>query len=100
MGALFSLSLFQLTSPRLTPIPLTVQVRTKMGGAAPGTTNKPASALSQWAAGEGPLAKLPSGSFVTPYGEDTTHPGAAKVDKQEELLKICKDVSGVSVPGE
>lgn len=72
-----------------------------MGGAAPGSTDKPAQALLQWAAGEGSLAKLPSGSFFTASGKDSTHPGADNVAKQEELLKICKEVSGgVGVPGE
>lgn len=75
-------------------------VRTKMGGSAPGTTDKPAQALLQWAVGEGPLAKLPTGSFFTASGRDSTHPGADNEAKQEELLKICKDVSGVGVPGE
>ena len=75
-------------------------VRTKMGGAAPGSPNKPAKALSRWAAGEGPLAKLESGAFFTTDGQESTHPGADKVDKQEELLKICREVSGVAVPGD
>ena len=75
-------------------------VRTKMGGMAPGSTDKPAQALLQWAAGEGSLAKLPSGSFFTASGKDSTHPGADNEKKQEELLKICKEVSGVGVPGE
>lgn len=76
-------------------------VRTKMGGGmAPGGTSTPAKALAEWAAGKGPLAALKSGAFFTTSGEDSTHPGAGNVNKQEELLKICKDVSGVSVPGE
>jgi NAD(P)-dependent dehydrogenase (short-subunit alcohol dehydrogenase family) len=75
-------------------------VRTKMGGAAPGSTDKPAKALLQWAVGEGELAKLPSGSFFTVSGRESTHPGAGKEIKQEELLKICKEVSGVGIPGE
>lgn len=76
-------------------------VRTKMGGMmAPGGADKPAKALAEWAAGEGKLAGLRSGAFCTTRGEDTAHPGAANVKKQEELLQICKDISGVSVPGE
>lgn len=73
-------------------------VRTKMGGSAPSSTDKPAKALLQWAAGEGSLAKLPSGSFFTSSGQDSPHPGADNVAKQEELLKICGDVSGVKAP--
>ncbi len=70
-----------------------------MGGSAPGTTDKPAKVLTEWAAGEGFAAKLKSGAFFTTSGEDSAHPGAGKVDKQEELLKICSDLSGVPVPG-
>ncbi|CAM1505190.1 Fc.00g108270.m01.CDS01 [Cosmosporella sp. VM-42] len=76
-------------------------VRTKMGGsAAPGGMDKPAKALANWAVGEGPLAKLKSGAFLTTSGESSTHPGAGNVDKQEELLSICKEVSGCSIPGD
>ncbi|KAM5344421.1 hypothetical protein ACJ41O_012957 [Fusarium nematophilum] len=76
-------------------------VRTKMGGrSAPGSKDKPAKALADWAAGEGPLAKLKSGAFFTTRGETSTHAGAGDVDKQEKLLEICKQVSGCSVPGE
>jgi len=76
-------------------------IRTKMGGsAAPGSLDKPGSAIADWAAGQGPLAKLKSGSFCTTSGADSTNPGAGVESKQEELLKICKEVSGVWVPGE
>lgn len=74
-------------------------VRTKMGGMmAPGGSDKPAKALADWAVGEGKLAGLKSGTFFTTRGEESAHPGAGNVSKQEELLKICKDVSGVAVP--
>ena len=76
-------------------------VRTKMGGmAAPGGVDKSAKALASWASGEGPLVKLRSGAFMTTSGEDSAHPGAGNVAKQEELLEICKEVSGCSIPGE
>ncbi|KAL4900258.1 hypothetical protein BDW74DRAFT_188631 [Aspergillus multicolor] len=76
-------------------------VRTKMGGSmAPGGMDKPAKALAEWAVGKGPFASLRSGAFFTTGGEEAAHPGAGKVAKQEELLKICKEVSGVGVPGE
>lgn len=76
-------------------------VRTKMGGSmAPGGMDKPAKALAEWSVGQGKLASLKTGTYFTPGGEETTHPGAGNVKKQEELLKICKEVSGVSVPGE
>ncbi|KAF4120959.1 Short-chain dehydrogenase [Geosmithia morbida] len=76
-------------------------VRTKMGGtAAPGNADKSARALANWAAGKDALAKLPSGAFFTTSGEGSPHSGADNVDKQEELLGICKKVSGCSIPGE
>ncbi|KAK1148510.1 hypothetical protein N8T08_009516 [Aspergillus melleus] len=75
-------------------------VRTKMGGSmAPGGLEKPTKALAEWAAGEGSLAKLKSGTFFTPSGQDTPDSAAGNVSKQEELLSICQEVSGVSVPG-
>lgn len=74
-------------------------VRTKMGGAAPGSVDKPAKVLSEWAGGEGPMARLATGAFFTTSGQDSTHPGADDVGKQEELLSICQEVSGVAVPG-
>lgn len=76
-------------------------VRTKMGGMmAPGGMDKPAKALADWAAGQGKLAGLRSGAFFTTSGVDSAHPGAGNVGKQEELLRICREVSGVGVPGE
>ncbi|CAL5872497.1 uncharacterized protein PFLUO_LOCUS6761 [Penicillium psychrofluorescens] len=76
-------------------------VRTKMGGAgAPGGMDKPAKALAEWAIGSGQLAGLKSGTFFTTSGAESTHPGAGNVAKQEELLKVCGEVSGVAVPGD
>lgn len=74
-------------------------VRTKMGGSmAPGGMDKPAKALAEWAIGQGKLASLKSGTFFTPRGEESKHPGAGNVGKQEELLRICQEVSGVAIP--
>lgn len=76
-------------------------VRTKMGGsAAPGSAEKSAKALADWAAGEGPLTKVSSGAFVTVSGEDSPHPGANSKRQQEMLLDICREVSGCSIPEE
>ena len=72
-------------------------VRTKMGGAAPGSAKTPAKALAQWAVGDGPLSKVSSGAFVTTDGEESPHKGAGDESKQEELLVICQNISGVSV---
>ncbi|KAJ5808318.1 hypothetical protein N7474_009587 [Penicillium riverlandense] len=75
-------------------------VRTKMGGmSAPGGMDKPAKALAEWAVGSGQLAGLKSGTFFTTSGAESAHPGAGNVAKQEELLKVCGEVSGVDVPG-
>lgn len=74
-------------------------VRTKMGGSmAPKGTDQPAKALADWAVGKGELASLKSGAFFTTRGEETAHSGAGNVSKQEELLRVCKEVSGVDVP--
>jgi hypothetical protein len=62
--------------------------------------DEPAKALAEWAIGQGKLAGLPSGTFFTTGGAKSAHPGAGNVSKQEELLNICKEVSGVTVPGE
>lgn len=74
-------------------------VRTKMGGsAAPGGLDEPTEALASWAVGEGKLASVSSGAFVTSRGEEKPHPGTERVEKQDELLDICRKVSGVSIP--
>lgn len=76
-------------------------VRTKMGGmAAPGSVSSSAKALSGWCSGENSLAKVKSGAFVTTGGESSPHSGSENVDKQEELLGLCKRISECSVPGE
>ncbi|KAJ5104537.1 hypothetical protein NUU61_001884 [Penicillium alfredii] len=74
-------------------------VRTKMGGSmAPGGMEKPAKALAEWAVGQGKLASLKSGAFFTTRGEESADPGAGNVNKQEELLRICQEVSGTAIP--
>lgn len=76
-------------------------LKTKMGGSsAPGTTDKSSKVLAEWSAGEGFAAKLSSGAFFTTGGEQSPHGGADNVKKQEELMKICRDISNVAVPGE
>jgi len=75
-------------------------ISTKMGGrSAPGTTDKSSEVLTEWCEGEGFASKIESGAFFTTRGEESPHPGADNVDKQEELMKICQDVSGITVPG-
>ncbi len=73
-------------------------VKTKMGGnVAPDDLEESTVALAAWAAGEGRLAGLKSGAFFRPSGEIEKLPGIGIVEKQEELLSICKEVSGISV---
>lgn len=74
-------------------------IRTKMGGSmASGGLDQPSTAIAEWVAGKGVLAKLPTGSFCYTRGAESTNPGAGNVEKQEELLKICQEVSGVEIP--
>jgi NAD(P)-dependent dehydrogenase (short-subunit alcohol dehydrogenase family) len=76
-------------------------VRTKMGGmAAPGSVSSSAKALAGWASGENSLSKVASGAFVTQGGETEPHSASEVLEKQEELMGLCKQISGVSVPGE
>jgi NAD(P)-dependent dehydrogenase (short-subunit alcohol dehydrogenase family) len=76
-------------------------LKTKMGGSsAPGTTDKSSKVLTEWSDGEGFAAKLDSGAFFTTGGEQSPHGGADNVKKQEELMKICRDIANVAVPGE
>ncbi|KAL5338813.1 hypothetical protein BJX70DRAFT_365722 [Aspergillus crustosus] len=76
-------------------------VRTKMGGdMAPGGQDEIAQALAEWAVGKGKLAGLPTGTFFTTRGKKDTHPAAGDEKKQNKLLEICAEVSGVAVPGE
>lgn len=76
-------------------------VRTKMGGEiAPGGLEEPTAALAEWAVGKGKLAELKSGTFFTTEGGIGKLKGVERVEKQEELLRICREVSEVEVPGE
>lgn len=73
-------------------------VRTKMGGmSAPGGLEKPVKVLSEWAVGQGKFASLESGSFFTTSGKETAHPGAGNINGQEDLLRVCQEVSGVDI---
>ncbi|KAJ5882507.1 uncharacterized protein N7529_001179 [Penicillium soppii] len=74
-------------------------VRTKMGGSmAPGGIGEPTRCLAEWAVGEGKFAGLESGSFFSPKGVERPDRAAGDVGKQDELLKICGEVSGVEIP--
>lgn len=73
-------------------------VRTKMGGTmAPGGIEEPTVCLAEWAVGEGRFRGLESGGFFSPRGVERPDDAAGDVEKQEELLRICGEVSGVEI---
>jgi NAD(P)-dependent dehydrogenase (short-subunit alcohol dehydrogenase family) len=74
-------------------------VRTKMGGSmAPGGIEAPTKCLAEWAVGEGRFSEIDSGSFFSPDGIERPDEAAGNLKKQDELLKVCEEVSGVAVP--
>ncbi|KAH8892457.1 NAD(P)-binding protein [Thozetella sp. PMI_491] len=76
-------------------------INTKMGGsAAPDELEEATVAIATWAAGEGSHAALKSGTFFRPSRVVQKLPETDVIEKQEQLLKICEDVSGISVPSE
>jgi NAD(P)-dependent dehydrogenase (short-subunit alcohol dehydrogenase family) len=74
-------------------------VRTKMGGSmAPGGIGEPTECLAEWAVGEGRFAGLESGTFFSPEGVERPDEAAGDLEKQDELLRVCGEVSGVGIP--
>jgi NAD(P)-dependent dehydrogenase (short-subunit alcohol dehydrogenase family) len=74
-------------------------VKTKMGGmGAPGTTDAPAKAIASFASGEGKLAGVDSGAYLGVGGPKSPHKGAGDVLKQDRLVKIYEELSGVKLP--
>jgi hypothetical protein len=69
------------------------------GSSAPDSMQRATDALTGWALGEGQFAKLESGSFFYTSGLKSQHKDAGNVEKQEQLLEICEEVSGVKAPG-
>lgn len=73
-------------------------VQTKMGGSgAPGTTSAPANAIVGYASGEGSPAGSKTGVYFNPQGAKTPHRGATDTSKQDEFMRICEQLSGVSL---
>lgn len=74
-------------------------IKTKMGGSgAPGQTSTPAKAIADFAAGKSDVTGNRTGVYFNPQGARTPHAGATNEGKQEELLKICEQLSGVAFP--
>lgn len=74
-------------------------IKTKMGGGgAPGHTSTPAKALAAFAAGNSDIVGEKTGVYFNPQGAKTPHKGATSQAKQDEFLKICEEISGVSFP--
>jgi NAD(P)-dependent dehydrogenase (short-subunit alcohol dehydrogenase family) len=72
-------------------------VRTKMGGSsAPGSMDK-AIDLSIRLTGSTSKSEG-SGKYFSAQGSIGVHPDASNVEKQEKLLKICEELSGVPFP--
>lgn len=73
-------------------------VKTKLGGsAAPGTTDAPAEMIAEYAAGKS-CAGDQTGAYLTPRGVEEPHDATKLAEKQDRLMQIYKEVSGVSFP--
>lgn len=73
-------------------------VATKMGGmSAPGDLQAAVRTQASLAAGEHKIGAQ-SGKYVNSGGVKTPHNAALDVAKQDEYLKICEQLSGVSLP--
>lgn len=73
-------------------------VKTKLGGGgAPGSTDPPAKMIASYAAGES-VAGDKSGVYLNPGGVGKPHGAATKGEKQDKLMQIYAELSGVSFP--
>jgi len=73
-------------------------VQTKLGGGgAPGTTAAPAKAIADYVAGSGSLVGDKTGVYFNPQGPRTPHKAATDMGKQDEYVRICEQLSGVSI---
>ncbi|KAK5175056.1 uncharacterized protein LTR77_000193 [Saxophila tyrrhenica] len=74
-------------------------IATKMGGAgAPGKTSTPAKAMVDFAIGQSDITGDQTGVYFNPQGVRTPHKGATDERKQDEFMKICEQLSGLSLP--
>lgn len=73
-------------------------VKTKLGGSsAPGSLDPPAKMIAAYAAGHS-VAGDKSGVYLNPGGVGGPHDATEKAEKQDRLLKIYEEISGVSLP--
>lgn len=73
-------------------------VKTKLGGSsAPGTIDAPGAMIAAFAAGES-VAGEQTGVYLTPEGVGEPHDATKQSEKQDRLLEIYQEVSGVSLP--
>lgn len=74
-------------------------IATKMGGSgAPGQTSTPGKAIYEYAIGQSTITGDRSGVYFNPQGARAPHKGATDTKKQDEFMKICEEISGVSFP--
>ncbi|KXL51015.1 hypothetical protein M433DRAFT_157865 [Acidomyces richmondensis BFW] len=74
-------------------------VKTKLGGfGAPGTTSAPAKTIADYANGKINPAGEVNGLYLGVDGPKTPHKGADDSAKQDKLVKIYADLSGVKFP--
>jgi hypothetical protein len=77
-------------------------IATKMGGSgAPGKSSTPAKAIADFAIGQSPILGDKTGVYCTaeePQRIRTPHRGAIDTKKQDEFMRICEELSGVSFP--
>ena len=74
-------------------------VQTKLGGGgAPGTTGPPAKAIAAYATGEASPAGDRTGVYFGTSGAKGAHDGAANTGKQDQLVGIYEQLSGVKIP--
>ena len=74
-------------------------IKTKMGGGgAPGHVSSPAKAIADFAIGKSDIVGEKTGVYFNPGGAKTPHKGATSTAKQDEFMKICEELSGVSLP--
>ena len=68
------------------------------GGGAPGKTSTPAKAMADFAVGKSDIVGDKSGVYFNPQGARSPAKGGADTKKQDEFMKICEQISGVSFP--
>ncbi|TAQ83660.1 hypothetical protein B7494_g8017 [Chlorociboria aeruginascens] len=74
-------------------------VKTKMGGAsAPGDLNKAVETVSWLACAD--VDEIGSGNYYSAQGSDDVHRAAGDEKIQEQFLKVCEEISGVSFPND